>query len=184
MRFNFLRFLKKKMFRFIDHDFLHWYTLKINLFIKNRENLERGFIMNLQFILLSFSGEERGYQPQGEKYSQSEYRSVAARWTVRFRFVCRDVYSIPPISPAMITGCSCIRPASKTNRSHIYQQFKAAGRDCRCPVGFLRVSEDSLLRPRRLFELAINWQIDRSIAELTRNAARCDIDARAVNASQ
>lgn len=43
----------------------------------------------------------------------------------------------------MITGCSCIRPASKTNRSHIYQQFKAAGRDCRCPFGFLRVPTDS-----------------------------------------
>lgn len=49
-----------------------------------------------------------------------------------------------PFPPAMITGCSCIRPVSKTNRCHIYQQFKAAGRDCRCPVGFLRETPPSI----------------------------------------
>jgi len=49
--------------------------------------------------------------------------------------------------PTMITGCLCIRPVSKTNRSHIYQQFKAAGRDCRCPVGFPACTTGLLLRP-------------------------------------
>lgn len=100
--------------------------------------------MNLARFFPSFFQEGRGTISLGRKIFLVEHRSVAARQqTVRFRFVCRDVYSILPIPLAMITGCSCIRPASKTNRSHIYQQFKAAGRDCRYPVGFLRVSADS-----------------------------------------
>lgn len=62
----------------------------------------------------------------------------------------------------MITGCSCIRPVSKTNRSYIYQQFKAAGRDCRCPVGFLRVSPSSYCGSICYLDCDVNWGIERS----------------------
>lgn len=83
-------------------------------------------------------------------------------WTIRFRFVCRDIYPILPILPTMITGCSCIRPVSKTNRFYIYQQFKAAGRDCRCPVGFLRVSPSSYCGSICYLDCDVNWGIERS----------------------
>lgn len=46
------------------------------------------------------------------------------------------IYSIPPIrSRRWLQVCPRIRPVSKTNRSHVYQQFKAAGRDCRRGIG-------------------------------------------------
>lgn len=89
-------------------------------------------------------------------------RDVAARWAIRFRFVCRDIYPIRPILLTMIAGCSCIRPVSKTNRSYIYQQFKAAGRDCRCPVGFLRVSPSSYCGSICYLDCNVNWGIERS----------------------
>lgn len=107
---------------------------------------ENKYKYNGTFIgFFSFFFERRGrsLEPRAKSISEPNTVVLLRGGRFRFRFICYDIYPIPPIPPAMITGCSCIRPASKTNRSHIYQQFKAAGRDCRCSVGFLRVSPDS-----------------------------------------
>lgn len=61
------------------------------------------------------------------------------------------IYSIPPIRyRRWLQVCQRIRPVSKTNRSHVYQQFKAAGRDCR--RGIETWSGNSVESPRQVVE--------------------------------
>lgn len=61
------------------------------------------------------------------------------------------IYSIPPIRyRRWLQVCQRIRPVSKTNRSHVYQQFKAVGRDCR--RGIETWSGNSVESPRQVVE--------------------------------
>lgn len=66
------------------------------------------------------------------------------------------IYSIPPIRyRRWLQVCQRIRPVSKTNRSHVYQQFKAAGRDCR--RGIETWSGNSVESPRQVSWSLYQW---------------------------
>lgn len=110
--------------------------------------------MTMKLMFVSFGRREESLELRRRKVFPLECRSVVMRWTVRIRFVCRDICPISPVLPRRwLQVARALDPCLKQTAPTSTNSLKPRGVTADAPSDFLRVPPDSYCGRYPLFGL-------------------------------